>query len=153
MLLLIWMFILYTYASTWSLHAIFKKILFFHEWHRERQRHRQRKKQAPSGEQDAELCPSTQASPPKPKADAQPLSYPGAPACILYRLFWKSSKYWGSSRLYSRPLPILILSLDLFINCHSMAICLRISLKSIVHLKTLLILAYNSVSHISLRHW
>ena len=43
----------------------------------ERQRHRQ--KQAPRGELDAGLDPRTPGSGPELKADAQPLSYPGAP--------------------------------------------------------------------------
>ena len=50
---------------------------------RERQRHRQREKQAPCGEPDVGLDPRTLGSPPEPKADTQPLSYPG----IQTRLF------------------------------------------------------------------
>ena len=55
--------------------------MFIHERHREReeQRHRHREKQAPSGEPDAGLNPRTSGSRPEPKADTQPLSYPGAP--------------------------------------------------------------------------
>ena len=49
------------------------------ERQRERQRHRQREKQAPCGELDAGLDPRTPGSRPEPKADAQPLSHPGAP--------------------------------------------------------------------------
>ena len=49
------------------------------ERERERQRHRQREKQAPCGEPDEELNPRTLESGPEPKADAQPLSHPGAP--------------------------------------------------------------------------
>ena len=45
----------------------------------ERQRHRQREKQAPCREPDAGLNPRTPGSRPEPKADAQPLSHPGAP--------------------------------------------------------------------------
>ena len=45
---------------------------------RERQRHRQREKQAPSGEPDVGLDSRTPGSQPEPKADAQPLSHPGA---------------------------------------------------------------------------
>ena len=45
---------------------------------RERQRHRQREKQAPCREPDAGLDPRTLGSHPEPKADAQPLSHPGA---------------------------------------------------------------------------
>ena len=53
--------------------------LFIHERHRERQRHRQREKQAPCREPDVGLDPGTLGSQPEPKADAQPLSPPGAP--------------------------------------------------------------------------
>ena len=45
----------------------------------ERQRHRQREKQAPSREPDAGLDPRTPGSHPEPKTDAQLLSHPGAP--------------------------------------------------------------------------
>ena len=41
--------------------------------------HRQREKQAPCGEPDTGLNPRTPGSQAKPKADAQPLSHPGAP--------------------------------------------------------------------------
>ena len=46
---------------------------------RKRQRHRQREKQAPCGEPVVGLDPRTPGSCPEPKADAQPLSHPGAP--------------------------------------------------------------------------
>ena len=49
------------------------KILFIHERHRDRQKHRQREKEAPCEETDVELDPGT------PKADAQTLSHPGIP--------------------------------------------------------------------------
>ena len=45
---------------------------------RERQRHRQREKQAPGREPDVGLDPRTPGSRPGLKADAQPLSHPGA---------------------------------------------------------------------------
>ena len=48
------------------------------ETHRERQRHRQREKQAPCGEPHARLNPRTLGSRPEPMADAQSLSHPGA---------------------------------------------------------------------------
>ena len=51
--------------------------------HRKRQRHRQREKQAPQREPDAGLDPRTLGSHPKPKAEAQPLSYPDVPGFIL----------------------------------------------------------------------
>ena len=46
--------------------------------HRERQRHRQGEKQAPCGDTDMGLDPGILGSQPEPKADAQPLSHPGA---------------------------------------------------------------------------
>ena len=49
------------------------------ETERERQRHRQREKQAPCREPDVGLDSRTPGSRPEPKADAQPLSHPGAP--------------------------------------------------------------------------
>ena len=49
------------------------------ERERGRERHRQREKQAPCREPDAGLDPRTSGSYPEPKADAQPLSHPGAP--------------------------------------------------------------------------
>ena len=55
--------------------------LFIHERHTERQRHRQREKQALYREPDVGLDPRTPRSRPRPglKADAQPLSHPGIP--------------------------------------------------------------------------
>ena len=44
---------------------------------RERQRHRQREKQAPCWEPDAGLDPGTPGLLPGPKADAKSLSHPG----------------------------------------------------------------------------
>ena len=56
--------------------------LFIRERHtereRERQRHRQREKQVPCREPDVGLDPRTPESHPEPKADAHPLSHPGA---------------------------------------------------------------------------
>ena len=46
---------------------------------RETEKQRQREKQAPCREPDVGLDPSTLGSHPEPKADAQPLSPPGAP--------------------------------------------------------------------------
>ena len=51
---------------------------------RERQRHRQREKQAAYGESDAGLHPRTPGSHPEPKADAQLLSHPGVPKDFKY---------------------------------------------------------------------
>ena len=47
--------------------------------HRERQRHRQREKQAPFGEPNAGLDPRTPGSRPELKVDVQPLSHPDTP--------------------------------------------------------------------------
>ena len=58
---------------------LFRSYLFIHERHRERQRCRQTEKQAPCREADAGLDPRTLGSCPEPKAEAQPLSYPGVP--------------------------------------------------------------------------
>ena len=48
--------------------------------HRERQRCRQRKKQAPHGELNVELNPRTPGSLPEPKTDDQSVSHPGVPS-------------------------------------------------------------------------
>ena len=56
---------------------LFFKILFIHERQKKRDRHRQREKQAPCMELNAELSPRTPGPRPKLKADAQPLSHPG----------------------------------------------------------------------------
>ena len=65
--------------------------LFTHETHRERQRHRQRIKGG--WQPDVGLSPRTMGSWPEPKADAQPLSHPGAPSsfclCVCY-ILWSS---------------------------------------------------------------
>ena len=50
---------------------------------RERQRHRRREKQAPCRELNVGLDPRTPGSRPELKADAQPLSHPGAPTWVL----------------------------------------------------------------------
>ena len=52
--------------------------------HTQRQKHRQREKQAPPGEPDAGLDPRTPGSQPEPKADAQTLSHPGAPEAMYH---------------------------------------------------------------------
>ena len=51
--------------------------------HRERQRPRQREKQAPCGESDAGFDPGTPGSRPESKADTQPLIHPDAPSFAL----------------------------------------------------------------------
>ena len=52
---------------------------------RERQRHRQREKQAACREPDTGLDPRTPGSCPEPKADAQLLSYPGT-SILLFKV-------------------------------------------------------------------
>ena len=58
----------------------------------ERQRHRQREKQAPHGEPNMGLDPKTPGSH-EPKADAPPLSHPGIPylAFFLDLIFYVST--------------------------------------------------------------
>ena len=58
------------------------------ERERERQRHRQKEKQSPCRKPDAALDPRTPGSYPEPKADAQPLSHPGAYPTLLLK--WNS---------------------------------------------------------------
>ena len=53
--------------------------LLMRDTYRERQRHRQREKQALCREPDAGLNPETPGSGPGPKAGAKPLSHPGIP--------------------------------------------------------------------------
>ena len=55
---------------------------------RERQRHRQKEKQAPCKDPDVGLDPGTLGSCPEPKADAQPLSYPGNPINSFLKRKW-----------------------------------------------------------------
>ena len=51
---------------------------------RERQRYRQREKQAPC---DAGLSPDTPGSKPEPKADTQPLSHPDIPVSLILSIW------------------------------------------------------------------
>ena len=51
--------------------------------HTQRQRHRQREKQGPSGEPDVGLDPRTLGSHLEPKADTQSLSHPSVPMSNL----------------------------------------------------------------------
>ena len=63
----------------------------------ERQRHRQRKKQAPCEKPDVGLDPRTPGSWPEPKADAQPLSHPGSPRVKSFfslHLIWDPIWLW-----------------------------------------------------------
>ena len=54
--------------------------------HRERQRHRQKEKQAPCGGPEVELDPRTPGLQPELKADAQLLSDPGAPHRLNFKI-------------------------------------------------------------------
>ena len=72
-------------TSNFLFFFFFLIFLLIHETLRERQRHRQREKQAPRREPDVGLDPRalgpdprTLGPRPEPKADAQPLSHPGA---------------------------------------------------------------------------
>ena len=58
------------------------------ETERERQRNKQREKQAPCREPDVGLDPRTPRSCPEPKAEAQPLSQPGATTLGLLIKFY-----------------------------------------------------------------
>ena len=63
--------------------------LFVRDTPREKQRHRQREKQAPCREFDVGLDPGTPGSCTGPKAGTKPLSHPGTPhgrICIKYSL-------------------------------------------------------------------
>ena len=57
----------------------FKDFIYSFMRDTERQRHRQREKQALCGEPDVGLDPRTLGSQPEPKSDAQPLTNPGTP--------------------------------------------------------------------------
>ena len=63
--------------------------LFIHERQseRERQRHRQREEQAPFRKPGVGPDPGTPGSRLDPKADVQPLSYPGVPKRFLFRIY------------------------------------------------------------------
>ena len=62
--------------------------LFMRDTHRERQRHRQGEKQSPCGEPDVGFHLKIPGSWPEPKADPQPLNYPGV------------TKFWSWSQHY-----------------------------------------------------
>ena len=66
---------------------LFKKrfYLFIHASRRERQRPRQKEKQAPCREPDVGLDPRTPGLRPEPRADAQPLSHPGVPVDHFFK--------------------------------------------------------------------
>ena len=71
---------------------IFKDVIYLWETRRERQRHRQREKQAPCGEPDEGLDPRTLGSWLEPKADTQPLSHPGDPSLFYFKDIFVSER-------------------------------------------------------------
>ena len=79
-----------SFLAFYDLSTFFLKIfyLFIHgETEKQRQRHRQGEKQAPCGKPHAGLNPRILGLWPEPKADAQPLSHPGAPTLALLKSF------------------------------------------------------------------
>ena len=56
--------------------------------HTERQRHRQREKQASYREPNVELDPGTLGSGPGLKAGAKPLSHPGVPQLLFLKFYF-----------------------------------------------------------------
>ena len=70
--------------------------------YRERQRHRQREKQAPCWEADAGLDPRTPGSRPRPKAGAKPLSHPGIPADFILKNYLYLFLYFERFYLFMR---------------------------------------------------
>ena len=62
---------------------------------REKERHRQREKQAPCREPDVGLHPGPPGPCPRPKAGSKPLSHPGVPlVCLFYFYFLKKFYSW-----------------------------------------------------------
>ena len=105
---------------------------------RERQRHRQREKQAPYREHEVGLDPWTPGSRPGPKAGAKPLSHPGTPWIWFFKEFLfstiskkiqkiqkKSKDFSGSLRfpvhllpLHRHSLPFIIFPMTNFTMKH-----------------------------------
>ena len=79
---------------------VFFKIYLFIQREKERQRLRQREKQAPCGEPDVGLNPGTPGPSPELKADAQPLSHPGVPIVLLSKALHKAK--WSYPNAHSR---------------------------------------------------
>ena len=75
--------------------SFFFKILFIYSWETERQRHRQREKQAPCRDPNVGLDPGTPGSHPGPKAGTQPLSHPGIPICSFLYAVLVQLLSWG----------------------------------------------------------
>ena len=69
------------------------KDLFLHERDTKRGRGTGRgRSRLPAGRTNAELDPRTPGSCPEPKADAQPLSHPGAPLGVFIRIYYSLAK-------------------------------------------------------------
>ena len=76
-------------TSQQQLNFSFEKIFIdSYDIHRERQRHRQREKQAPCREPYVGLHPRTPGSCPELKADTEPLSHPEVPQMPFNRIFY-----------------------------------------------------------------
>ena len=86
--------------------------LFMRDTDREA-RHRQREKQTPHREPDAGLHPRTPRSCLEPKADALPLSHPGAPMTIS-----DTSEFPGLFKGFSHPFCSQVLLVGLFPKSH-----------------------------------
>ena len=72
---------------------------------RQAERHRQRKKQAPCWDPEAELDPRTPGSHPGAKAGAELLSHPGIPEIVSSKTsFWTKMNFHDSSTLPHRHL-------------------------------------------------
>ena len=105
-----------------------KKIfyLFIHERHSEKQRHRQREKQAPCREHNVGLDPRTLGSLPEPKADGQPLSHPGIPLPPFF--FFLKQTDGCANPVFSKSISIFPTVFSPFMSlCHILVILANIS--------------------------
>ena len=87
---------------------------------RDKQRHRQREKQFPCREPDAELNPRTPGSGPEPKTDTQPLSHPGAPMTLSFSENVLCYKSFDWHFYVSTLIPIFQAHTELSEVCHSL---------------------------------
>ena len=81
-------------------------------------RHRQREKQAPCGDPDVELHPRTPGCP-GPKADAQPLSYPGSQTFSCLKLLFNTDFLINSTVM--KEFPLYVFNIFNFIKHYFMA--------------------------------
>ena len=139
---------LYSFATAFTTVYFFSKILFIYSWetHRERQRHRQKEKQAPCREPDVGLDPGS-----RDHAlgwrQTQLLSHPGVPLQYIIMAYpcmcctsCRDSMALGMERASSTPcptdwpwalsdhasLPVSFLLFLLFIFCHQHLISVRL---------------------------